>query len=148
MSKRNKREAPDLLTEVDDILYDELAALTGQRIVHAVLWEDSLANELPADGGAPASDAFFDLDLYLEEGVYFELYGVVLFPNPEDDPITEADEASHGLLTLVNEQGLLSDVAVDEDDNLVLVLGNDAAARLYLVTGGWLVEEWEELPDE
>ena len=39
---RNRQRALPMVTVVDDELYDELADLVGQRIVHAIVWNDSL----------------------------------------------------------------------------------------------------------
>ncbi len=147
MAKR-KDSGLELFTRVDDELYDELLALRGQRVVQVALWEDSLADDLAAERQLLDHDAFFDLDLYLDEGVFFELYGASGYPSPQDDPISEAEELNRTLVSLVNQNATLVDIAVDEDENLVLVLGRGKTPRLYLVAGGWLPNEWEELPDE
>lgn len=146
MARRKEQPGPDIFTRVDDATYDELTLLTGQRVVHVELWEDSLVDELLTDQSEVDGAPLFDLDLYLEEGIFFELYGASAFTGLEADPIVDNDELARTLLTLVNEQIWLDDVAVDEDENLVLVLGQTAVARLYLVIGGWSLEEWEELP--
>jgi len=41
----------------------------------------------------------------------------------------------------------LLEVAVDEEDGLVLVLGRGDQPDIYLQVGAWLLDEWEELPD-
>jgi hypothetical protein len=146
MAKR-KDSGPELFTRVDDELYEELLALRGQRVVQVALWEDSLADDLAAERQLLDHDAFFDLDLYLDEGVFFELYGATGYPSPQDDPIGEAEALNRTLVSLVNQNATLLDIAVDEDENLVLVLGRSKTPRLYLVAGGWLPNEWEELPD-
>jgi hypothetical protein len=146
MAKRKKTGGPELFTSVNDELYDELLALRGQRLVHVSLWEDSLADELTATVLTDEHGTFYDLDLYLEEGVYFEFYGASGFPTLHDEPIEQADELQRTLLSLVNQNATLLDIAVDEDDNLVLVLGRRKTPRLYVVAGGWLPGEWEELP--
>jgi hypothetical protein len=68
-----------LLTSVDDETYDELTTLIGERIVHVALWEDSLADALSERPASADQQTTFDLDLYLEGGVYFEMYGVACF---------------------------------------------------------------------
>lgn len=156
MSKRNgKRGGGEgrevvLLTSVDDELYDELNELVGQRVAHVVLWEESLADALAGEVAEteidPERQTTFDLDLYLDEGVYFELYGVSAFVDLDAPPITGADSMARLLLTAVDRGVWLEEIAVDEEDNLVLILGRQGVPTLYLTVGGWLLEEWEELP--
>ncbi len=43
-----KSASIDLLTTVDDDLFEELTELTGQRIAHVAIWEESLVDELAA----------------------------------------------------------------------------------------------------
>jgi hypothetical protein len=137
----------NLFTTIDDELYDELYELTGQKIVQVQLWDDSLGVELSGETERTEADGQFDLDLYLADGVYFELYGVGCYRSLEDDPLPElalVDKALRGQI----KQGLwLEEIAVDEDDQLVLVLGRQDQPHLYLQIGGWLIEEWDELPD-
>jgi len=156
MSKRNgnrgggETREVTLLTSVDDELYDELSELTGQRVVHVALWEESLADALAgelADAETdPERQSTFDLDLYLDEGVYFELYGASAFTDLDAPPVTGADPMARLLLTAVDRGVWLEEIAVDEEDNLVLILGRQEVPALYLTVGGWLLEEWEELP--
>jgi hypothetical protein len=138
---------PTLFTTVDDELYDEVCELSGQQVVYVEVWEDSLSAELSGERERAGQEGQFDLDLYLAAGAYFELYGVSCYRSLEDDPLPElalVDKAVRGEI----KQGLwLEEVAVDEDDLLVLVLGRQEQPRLYLQIGGWLIEEWDELPD-
>ncbi len=138
-------------TAVDDQLYDELSQLTGQRIVHLAVWEDSMVDALAGSqaGTHSAPDAApttFDMDLYLEDGVYFELYSVAAYPDPDADPLLEQAALEARLYALVAAGVTLGDVAVDPDDALVLVLTQGAEPALYLAVGGWVLEEWDELP--
>lgn len=155
--KRHKRGGPrqngaqhdlPLMTTVDDEQYDELCDLAGQRVAHVALWEDSLADALAESESDPAAQVTFDLDLYLEEGVYFELYGVQLYPDPDAEPLQGLDATQHRLLSLVDQGLWLDEVAVGEEDELVLVLGHAQEPVLYLAAGAWLLEEWEELPGD
>lgn len=140
-------EGLSLYTTVDDEMYEELAELSGQKIVHFELWEDSLSDAL-GDTSIPATDqVLFDLDLYLADGVYFELYGTTCHPDPASMPIQGLEALHARLLGLVQQGAALAEVAVDEEDNLVLVLGQGQTHQLYLAVGGWLLEEWDELPD-
>lgn len=136
-----------LLTSVDDETYNELATLIGQRIVHVALWEDSLADALAEQTVDPAAQTTFDLDLYLEDGVYFEMYGVACFDDPNADAWRGLEQTGARLTAFVTARARLGDVAVDDDDGLVLVLTTPAGRNSYLVVGAWLLAEWDELPD-
>lgn len=136
-----------LLTTVDDETYDELTTLIGQRVVHVSLWEDSLADALAQQAVAPDQQTTFDLDLYLEDGVYFELYGVACFDDPETEPWRGVAQTGARLAAFVTGRAQLSDVAVDDDDGLVLVFTTPEGRQSYLAVGAWLLAEWDELPD-
>jgi len=143
---RAEKDLP-LMTTVDDETYDELMALVEQRIVHIALWEDSLADGLadrPADSAALDT---FDIDLYLEDGVYFELYGVACFDDPDAEAWNGLATTGERLATLVKSGARLNDIAVDEDDGLILVIGASGGQTLYLAVGAWLLAEWDELPE-
>lgn len=145
-----------LYTAVDDDLYDQLCDLCGQQVAHVAVWEDSLADALGEQAAgtnaqaaeqdsAQADLAAFDIDLYLAGGVYFELYGVSCFDSPSGEPWTGL-EAVRQRLGRLAQQGALHEIAVTEDDELVLVLRARGAEYVYLVVGAWLLEEWDELP--
>jgi len=142
----NPKEFP-LMATVDDETYDELMTLVGQRIVHVGLWEDSLSNALAEHAGEPAEPTTFDIDLYLEDGVYFELYGVSCFDDPDAEPWSELAAAQARLIHLVRAQARLSDIAVDEADNLILILSTPVGETVYLAVSAWLLAEWDELPE-
>jgi hypothetical protein len=145
MGKANPAKGDQLFTTVDDETYAELEQLAGEKVVHAEVWEDSLSDALE-ERGAPPSDPAFDIDLYLEGGVYFELYGVTCYADLDGTPFTDRDAVARALLKLVKQGATLGEVAVDEEDALVLVLALGDLPLLYLVVGGWLLEEWDELP--
>lgn len=137
-----------LYTQVDDELYDELATLAGQRIAYAAVWEDSLADALADLPGAVEGPPAVDLDLYLQDGVYFELYGTVCYPDLDADPLPSQEVIEQQLQALIQEGLWLGEVAVDEEDGLVLVLTRNHRPVLYLQVGAWILDEWDELPDE
>ena len=88
------------------------------------------------------------MDLYLRDGVYFELYGVVCYPHPDADPMAELAAIEQYLTGCVKAGLALHEVAVDEEDSLVLVLTQHGRPVLYLQVGAWLLDEWQELPDD
>ena len=145
---RNEPNDAPLITVVDDETYDELSELAGQRVVHVALWEDSLADALAEATSDPAQQAAFDLDLYLEDGIYFELYGVTCFDDPDGEPWQGHAATQARFAALVGGQAHLAEVAVDEDDGLVLVLESGDGAPVFLAVGAWLADEWDELPED
>lgn len=144
--RRSDKEFP-LIMAVDDETYEELMALVGQRVVHVGLWEDSLSVTLAERAGEPPGSPAFDIDLYLEDGVYFELYGVSCFDNLEAEPWSDFAESSNRLVSMVKAQARLSDVAVDEADSLILILSMPTGETVYLAVAAWLLAEWDELPE-
>ena len=141
-----KDEMP-LFTTVDDETYAELNELAGQRVVQIAVWEDALDEALTATTGDPAEQQSFDLDIYLEEGAYFELYGVTCFDALDGEPWRNHAQVDQQLKALVGRKATLQEVAVDEEDNLVLILGK-GNEQVFLLVGAWLLEEWDELPEE
>ena len=93
-TKRSGNEGTaEVFVIVSDELYEDLLEFADQKVMGFSLWEDSLTDALEAGGLQPGSaeqeDAerekptdteMFDLDLYLEGGLYFELYGASFFP--------------------------------------------------------------------
>jgi len=148
---RPERDADFLFySSVDDELYEELAQLVGEEVAHIGIWEDALGDALPGsalpgDGGATEIGAF-DIDLYLAGGVYFELYGVAVYDDPDADPWQDAEALESRVRRLLTNGCTLGEVAVDEEDALVLVLNQGKKPALYLAVGGWVLEEWDELP--
>ena len=145
----------EFYTTVDDELYDELCELEGQPILHFALWDDSFGEELSAmsdksDKVAKGStdnptQITFDLDLYLEDGIYFELYSVAFFPTLEGEPWQGFETVQSNLRQILRSGLRLEEVAVDEEDALVLVC-KSGQTSLYLQVGGWELQEWDELP--
>ena len=144
-------EDGQLFTRVDDEQYDELTELTGQSVVHVSVWEEDLIDAMRTAAGeslAPDNTAA-DIDLYLGDGVYFELYGTLCYTDPDAPPLNDLTQIEQYLQQLINdEDGLqLEEIAVDEEEGLVLVLAQNHQPKMYLQVGAWLLDEWEELPD-
>jgi hypothetical protein len=137
----------DLYTEVDDELYEELAALAGEKVVHVEIWEESLGDVMAGEEGEETGQIGFDIDLYLEGGIYFELYSTVCYPTIESDPLEGLSTVQNSLSSLVKSGVWLEEVAVDDENSLILVLAQQKKPRLYLLIGAWTVGEWDELPE-
>jgi hypothetical protein len=142
-----KPEELPLYTTVDDDLYDELSQLAGQEIVMVEVWEDSLSSALEAEEEEPQNQASFDIDLYLADGAYFELYSTTCYDSLEGEPWVGLEEVSRRLTAAARQKAVLEEVAVDEEDQLVLVLRYGSGSHVYLPVAAWLLEEWDELPD-
>jgi hypothetical protein len=142
-----KPEELPLYTTVDDELYDELSQLAGQGIVMVEVWEDSLSSALEAEEEEPQHQASFDIDVYLADGAYFELYSATCYDSLEGEPWVGLEEVSRRLTAAAKQNAVLEEVAVDEEDQLVLVLRYGPGKRVYLPVAAWLLEEWDELPD-
>ena len=136
----------DFFTTVDDEMYDDLAELTGQKIVHVELWEEALQDTLAGTETDPATQTTIDMDLYLDGGLYFELYGVLCFPDPDEEPLVGYATIEQTLNRLVKQTLWLDEIAVDEEDSLVFVLSQQHKPQLYLMIDGWSFAEWDELP--
>jgi hypothetical protein len=139
-------QGDELFTTVSDEQFDDLMDLTGQQVVHTVLWADSMAALL--DESASEGDAPFDLDVYLKDGVYFELYGVQCYDSLDSEPYTGYDRLQAHLAHLIAEGLWLDDLGVDEEDGLVLILCRQRRPLLYIPAGAWFLDEWDELPTD
>lgn len=89
-----------------------------------------------------------DIDLYLQDGVYFELYSVVCFPDIHGNPLMDHTAIEEELSELVRTGVWFDEIAVDEDNHLILILSQRHQPVLYIIAGGWLVDGWEELPEQ
>lgn len=143
---RNQPDEMPLYTSVDDDLYEELSQLAGQKIVHVEVWEDSLSTELEGETAELGAQASFDIDLYLADGAYFELYSATCYDSPDADPWQGSEAVSERLSAAARQGAVLQEIAVDEEDQLVLVLAYAGGKQLYLPVAAWLLEEWDELP--
>ena len=135
-----------LFAQVDDDQYEQLCQLSGSPVVHAAVWEEALADALEPQPD-PTTTAV-DLDLYLRDGVYFELYGVMCYPRLDADPMRDLAAIEQFLHRCIADDLQLAEVAVDDEDALVLVLSQHEKPVLYLQVGAWLLDEWQELPED
>ncbi len=136
----------EFYTTVDDELFAELSELIGQKVVFFEVWEDSLADDLEKATPTDAPNTF-DIDLYLADGIYFELYSTACFLDLEADPWIGQETVRQRLGEMMRVGLELHDVAVDQEDGLILILAKAGKPALYLSIAGWLVEEWDELPE-
>lgn len=153
------RDEGQLYTSVDDEQFNDLSELNGQPVVHAGVWEEGLAESIAStnSGYASASDTTqddgtedgvaADIDLYLRDGVYFELYGTLCYTDLDAPPLADLAEIEQQLQEQLKTGLKLLEIAVDEEDGLVVILGRGKNPLFYLQVGAWLLDEWEELPE-
>jgi hypothetical protein len=133
---------------VTDELYNELLeTVEGQKVVGLALWEESLADAEDEEVDPDARE-LFDFDLYLENQLYLEIYASYIFKDPNSDALRGLDQIGKMFSELIEEGLWLDEIAVTEDNELVLILSRSHQPLLYLNVGGWAIEEWETLPDE
>lgn len=147
---RRKETTPEVTVygRVDDEQFVELSGLCAQRIVHATVWDETLLAALDRDAAEAWIQDTFDIDLYLGDGVYFELFGVCCYPAPDAEPWQGYEVVGERLGRLIAGGVWLEEVAVDEDESLILILARRRQPTLYLAVSAWCLHEWEELPTD
>lgn len=139
----------DFQRTLTDELYEELSeVVVGEKIVGLALWEASLADDEEAGEPAPDERVIVDLDLYLENKFYLELYGTLVFPDPQSDPLQGLEQIGKMVSGLIEQGVWLDEIAATEEDELVLILYRERQPQLYLNVGGWTLSEWETLPSD
>lgn len=138
----------ELITELTDEAYEELASLEGSLVVGVSYWDSSLTDELEEGEIAPEERMLLDLDVYLEDNVALELYGVALYPSLESEPVVGLENLERALVNMVDRESILDEVAESEDGSLVLVFSSGGEITLLASVGAWTISEWDELPEE
>lgn len=134
--------------EITEELFEELVeTFEGERVVGLALWDESIADDDDAEIDPDERDVF-DMDLYTETQLYFELFAAYAFTDPDDEPLRGLDQIGKMLSDLIESGLWLDEIAATEDNELVLVLSQNRQPKLYLNVGGWSIAEWDELPDE
>jgi hypothetical protein len=134
--------------EVTEELLDELVeTFEEERVVGLALWDESIADEEGAEIDPDQRDVF-DMDLYTENQLYFELFAVYAFTDPDSEPLRGLDQIGKMFSELIESGLWLDEIATTEDNELVLILSQNRQPKLYLNVGGWSIAEWDELPDE
>jgi len=152
------RDEGQLYTHVDDEQFNDLSELNGQTVVHVGVWEEGLAESIAStnSNNAPSIDKSADemeggiaadIDLYLRDGVYFELYGTLCYTDLDAPPLANLAQIEQHLQQLLEAGLKLEEIAVDEEDGLVIILSQAKKPVIYLQVGAWLLDEWEELPE-
>lgn len=141
-------EDEPLNTELTDEAYEELAGLEGSVVIGVSFWDSSLADEMEEEEVSSAERMLIDLDMYLEDNVALELYGAALYTSPESEPLVGMPALEQALMSMVDQESVLDEVAETDDGGLVLVFASGDNITLLISVGAWSVGEWDELPDE
>lgn len=147
MTPEDDGDGFEMNTRLTDELYEDLEeSVIGEKVVGLALWEESLADD---EEDVPDSDErqIFDLDLYLENNLYFELYGVLFFADQDGEPLQGLDHIGTIVSELTDKGVWLDEIAATDEDELVLILSQNHEPKLYLSVGGWTLDEWDTLPD-
>lgn len=141
-------EDDELITELTDEAFEELAELEGSTVVGISFWDSSLADELEEEEPTPEQRMLIDLDIFLEDNVALELYGVALYTSPESDPVVGMQRLEEALVSMVDQESVLDEVAESEDGGLVLVFAAGEDITLLASVSAWSISEWDELPED
>ncbi|MCD6291304.1 MAG: hypothetical protein J7M34_12430 [Anaerolineae bacterium] len=138
-------------TDLNPLLFVQLQTLQGKSVQGLALWQNSIADEelMELDGDvSPENRIFVDFDLYLEGHVLLEIYAATIYRDLDEAPIMGLDAISQALGDMTEQGTILSDVAMDDEDGLVLVLTTQDGVSLIIAPSGWALGHWDELPDE
>ncbi|MEA3334699.1 MAG: hypothetical protein U9R25_02245 [Chloroflexota bacterium] len=138
----------DFQVELSDEAFEALASLKGSAVVGVSFWDSSLADELTEQVPAAEWRSIVDMDLRLDNGILLELYGVLLYPSIGDDPLQGIDRIEETLIGLVDNEGVLVEVAETQEGGLALVFGPETVTEVVLAVGAWVVSEWQDLEEE
>jgi hypothetical protein len=141
-------EEDELITELTDEAFEELAELEGSTVVGISFWDSSLADELEEEELTPEQRMLVDLDIFLEDNVALELYGVALYTTPESEPLVGMQRLEEALVKMVDQESVLDEVAESEDGGLVLVFAAADDVTLLASVSAWSISEWDELPED
>lgn len=140
-------EEDTLQTELTEEAYEELADLEGSVVVGLSFWDSSLADELEEEPVESGERQLLDLDLFLEDNATLELYGALLYLDPESEPLVGMSALEKALVAMVDQESTLSEVAETGDGAPVFVFAAGDQVTLIITAGAWTVSEWEELPE-
>lgn len=140
-------EEDTLQTELTEEAYEELADLEGSVVVGLSFWDSSLADELEEEPVESSQRQLLDLDLFLEDNATLELYGALLYLDPESDPLLGMPALEKALVAMVDQESTLGEVAETEDGAPVFVFTAGDKVTLIITAGAWTIGEWEELPE-
>jgi hypothetical protein len=140
-------EEDTLETELTEETYQELVELEGSVVVGLSFWDSSLADELEEEPVETSARQLLDLDLFLEDNTTLELYGALLYLDPESEPLVGMPAMEKALVAMVDRESVLSEVAETEDGAPVFVFAAGKHVTLVITAGAWTIGEWEELPE-
>jgi len=97
---------------------------------------------------ADEARVYIDCELYLANQTLLELYGVAVAHDDAEEPLVGLAVINEALEQLADDGAFLLEVASDQDDGLVLTIGNQAGQNILLAVTAWLESTWDTLPEE
>ena len=131
-----------------DELWQEIVELEGISIASLVVWDSSLVDDSLDDPVTDENRIYVDFELYLDDHMMLELYGAAVLEDEASDALVGFDNIGRTLSRLAEKGALIQEVAVDQEDRLVLVLENQKGQRLLTPVTAWLLTAWDILPEE
>lgn len=141
-------------TELDEESLAVLDSLIGKRVVTLTLWADPLAEavaqELSEIERQMIEDVLVDVDLYFEDNLVLELYNAMVYLAEDRPPLEDKERIAATLRRFVERGIRLAEVAEEEETGAPVFIfeAPQTAETLLLVADGWVVDTWDELPEE
>ena len=134
--------------KLTDDLWEDMAVLESVPVASIVIWDSSLVDD---DLDEPVTDenrVYVDFELYLENQTLLELYGAAVLPDEDSDAMVGLDAIREALTALADAGAVVQEISADQDDSLVLTLGNDGGDQLLVFVTAWIESTWDNLPED
>ncbi len=142
-------DQPDAIQfQLTEALWEDMQALEGQPIASLVVWDSSLVDDSLESPVADEARVYVDCELYLANQTLLELYGVAVAHEDAEEPLVGLAAINQALEQLADDGAFLLEIASDQDDGLVLTIGNQAGQNILLAVTAWLESTWDTLPEE
>lgn len=134
--------------QLTDELWAEMQALEGLPISSIIVWDSSLIDDSLEHPVSDEERVFVDCELYLANQTLLELYGVAFLEDEAGEALVGLDAINAVLEHLTSTGVFLQEVAADQEDRLVLTIGNEAGEFVLAAVTAWLETSWDTLPED
>lgn len=134
--------------KLTDELWTEMQALEGLPIASLIVWDSSLIDDSLEHPVADEERIFVDCELYLANQTLLELYGVAFLEDEADEALVGLDAINSVLEHLASTGAFLQEVAADQEEGLVLTVGNESGDSVLAAVTAWLESTWDTLPED
>ncbi len=142
------KDEPQTHFKLTDELWEELSELEGLAIASLVVWDSSLVDDSLDDPVTDENRIYVDFELYLEDRQLLEVYGAAVLKDETSDAMVGFDTIGRMLGRLAEHGALIKEIAVDQDEGLILILQDHKNRRLLTPVTAWLLTTWDTLPEE